>query len=61
MYVKCLPCAIYESKDGINCSNKGISTRFNQVLLIHDEGFISVDLNDPPENLCKMVEMKFPF
>lgn len=61
MIVKCLPVDIYTSKDGVNCSNKGISTRFNQVLLIHDEGFISVDMDNPPENLCKAVEMRFPF
>lgn len=54
-----IPLYIYENKDYGNCSNYGISTRFNKVLLIHPEGFIEIDDENPPENLVKIVTRDF--
>lgn len=53
---KALPIDIYESKSIGNCSNHGISERYNEILLLCEDGFVTVDLDDPPENLCKVVE-----
>lgn len=56
-----IPLYIYDNKAYGNCSNNGISTRFNTVLLIHPEGFIEVDDENPPENLVKIVTRDFGF
>ena len=53
--MKALRLEIYKHKAG-DCSNGGISSRFNEILLLCDEGFIDIDENDPPANLCKLVE-----
>lgn len=53
--MRALPISIYEDKSIGNCSNNGISSRFREVLLICDSGFINIDENNPPENLCKIV------
>lgn len=41
---------------GFDCSNHGISSRFNEILLICPEGNVDIDEANMPENLCKMVE-----
>ena len=51
--MKVLPIEIYKHKG--DCSNGGISSRFNEVLLICEEGYLEVDENNPPENLVKLV------
>ena len=53
--VKALRVEIYEGKSIGNCSNDGISARYKDILLIHEEGYIDVDLDNPPENACKVV------
>ena len=53
--MRALPLGIYEEKGIGNCSNNGISSRFKEVLLICERGFIEVDENNPPENLVKLV------
>lgn len=58
--MRALPLYIYKSKHG-DCSNGGISSRFNEILLVHDEGFIDIDESNPPENLCKFVEKDYGF
>ena len=52
---KALRVGIYEDKRFGNCSNHGISERFYDVLLLCDDGYIDVDLENPPENLCEYV------
>ncbi len=41
---------------GTDCSNYGISNRYNEILLVCDEGNIEIDETNLPENLCKIVE-----
>ena len=53
--MRALPISIYEDKKIGNCSNNGISSRYKEVLLICDEGFIKIDEDNPPENLVKLV------
>lgn len=57
--MRALPINIYENKRIGNCSNNGISSRYNDVLLICEEGFIKIDENNPPENLVKLVTRRF--
>lgn len=38
-----------------DCSNNGITSRYNDLLLLCDEGYIEVDETNPPENLVKIV------
>ena len=51
---KAIPVSIYKDKHG-DSSNYGISHYFDEILLLHDDGFINVDLDNPPANLCKIV------
>lgn len=50
---------IFKSQNLGDCSNDGISTFYDDILLLCDEGYIEVDLNNPPTNLCKVVERPF--
>ena len=59
--MKALPCEIYKSKKLGDCSNGGISSRYNEVLLLCEEGFIDVDRDNPPDNLCKVVTRDLGF
>ena len=58
--MKALPVGIYKNRNS-DCSNGGISSKFNEILLICPEGFIDVDENNPPENLCKVVTRDLGF
>ena len=51
--LKALRISILEDKRIGNCSNHGISERFDEILLICDEGY--VDVKGDEENLCKVV------
>lgn len=53
--MKALPISIFEDKKIGNCSNNGISSRFKEVLLVCEEGFVEIEENNPPENLVKLV------
>lgn len=48
--MKALPIEVYKSHYG-DCSNGGITSRYWDLLLVCDEGYIEIDENDPPENL----------
>ena len=51
---------IFESKNFGNCSNSGISSKFDKILVEHPQGPITIDENDPPENLCR-IETRFGY
>lgn len=56
--MKALPIDVYRSMENgqiSDCTNGGISSRFDQLLLLHKDGFIEIDENNPPENLVKIV------
>ena len=53
--MKALPVNIYKHNRE-DCSNHGISSRFESILLICDDGFVTIDEKNPPENLCKVVK-----
>ncbi len=52
--MKAIRVDIYRSDSG-DCSNGGISSMWNQILLLHDDGYIDVDEERPPQCLCKVV------
>lgn len=51
--LKALRISILEDKEIGNCSNHGISERYDSILLLCDEGYI--DVTGDEENLCKVV------
>lgn len=55
--MKALPISVYKDNNG-DCSNGGITSRYDRLLLVCDEGFIEVDETNPPENLVKIVTRK---
>ena len=52
--MKALPINVYKCRK-YDCTNGGISSRFSELLLICEDGWIEVDENNPPENLVKLV------
>lgn len=44
--IKVLPCEILKSHFG-DCSNGGMSSKYDEVYLIHPEGFLEVEDTDP--------------
>lgn len=57
--VKGLTLHVYRWNLG-DCTNNGISSRYDTLILIGEgvEGPVSVDLENPPENVVKMVRRK---
>lgn len=51
--MKALPIDVYRCK-GVDCSNGGVSSKYNSLLLVCNEGFINVDESNLPENLVKV-------
>lgn len=56
--MKALPVSVYRDarRGDYDCTNNGVSSRFRELLVICPDGFIDVDENNPPENLCKVVK-----
>lgn len=52
---RAMPVDIFKSRFG-DCSNHGISERFSEILIEHSKGIREYDDENPPENLCKVVE-----
>lgn len=52
--MKALRCGIYERKNFSNCSNHGISEKYDSILLLNPEG--NIEVNGDEENLCKVVK-----
>ena len=58
--MRALSVNVYKSHLG-DCSNGGISSRYDDILVICPEGNITVDEANPPENLCKVVTRDLGF
>lgn len=52
--MKALPIKVYRNNNG-DCSNGGITSRHDELLLICDDGFIPIDEENPPERLVQIV------
>ena len=57
--MKALSISVYKNGRYGDCSNGGITSRYNELLLVCDEGWIEVDENNPPENLVRIVTRHF--
>ena len=53
--MKALRIHVYRDNLG-DCTNGGISSRYNDLLLICENGYIEIDENNLPENLVEVVE-----
>ena len=42
-----------------DCTNGGVSSRHTEVFILHDRGYIDIDLDNAPENLMVVKEMHF--
>ena len=58
--MKALPIELYRSSRLGDCTNGGISSKFNTLLIACDDGFIDIDPENVPENFA-MVEMRHVF
>ena len=56
--MRALPINVYRGPFG-DCTNGGVSSRHDTLMLICDEGFLDIDPKDPPDNLVKIVKRKF--
>ena len=53
--IRAQPISVYHNSLYGDCTNNGISSRHNELLCICEDGFKTVDLDNPPENLVKVV------
>lgn len=54
--MKALRIKVFKNKLFDGCANGGITERFDELLLVCEDGYIEIDENDPPENLVIYVE-----
>ena len=59
--MRALPIEVYRGANGYDCTNGGISSRFKELLLICEDGWMEIDEENPPENLVKAVVKKYSF
>ena len=59
--MKAISANIYRANRNVDCSNGGISSRFDEVLIPCETGWIEVDETNPPENLCRIVTRNLGF
>lgn len=48
--IKALPVSVYRN-GRVDCTNNGVSSRYDELLVVCTDGFVDVDLNNKPENL----------
>ena len=58
--MRALRIEVFKSHFG-DCSNGGITSKYNELLVICPDGNVEVDDNNPPENLVKIVEKDYGF
>lgn len=56
--MRALRVGIFENKWIGNCSNHGISETYDHILLVCPDGNVKIDEENPPANLCHIVERK---
>lgn len=53
--MKAIPVEVFRHGKG-DFTNGGISSRFSSLLVVCDQGWINIDENNKPANLCKLVK-----
>jgi hypothetical protein len=56
--MRALSILVYRSAAIGDCTNGGISSKFNQLLVLCERGNHTVDETNPPENLVKLVHRR---
>lgn len=56
--IKCIGVGVLR-RTGVDCTNNGVSSRFDEVLIPCEGGYVEVDEDDPPENLCYVARTMF--
>ena len=59
--MRALPIEVYRQSTFGDCTNDGITSRYDSLLLVCDEGFIDIDESNPPENLVVLKTRRFGF
>ena len=59
MKITCIPVTVYRNPR-YDCTNSGISSRFDELLVACPEGFREVDSDNLPDNFC-ILENRTPF
>lgn len=54
--MKALPISVLRNRMMGDCTNGGVSSKYDTLLLICEQGYIKVDEANPPENLVKIVK-----
>ena len=54
--MKAIRIYVYKNPVTQGCSNGGITDRYDELLLVCEDGYIDVDDNNPPENLVIYVD-----
>ena len=54
--MKALRISVYKNPLYKNSTNGGITERYDELLLVCDEGYIEIDEKNPPENLVVFVD-----
>ena len=57
--MRALPIYVYRNNSLGDCTNGGISSRFDKLLLVCDDGFVDIDAENPPENLVVVISRHF--
>lgn len=53
--MRAIPVEVFRHSKG-DFTNGGISSRFSSLLVVCDQGWINIDENNKPANLCKLVK-----
>lgn len=59
--MKALPIEVYKTNRLGDCTNGGISSKYDTLLLVCDDGYVKIDEDNLPENLVKVVTRTFGF
>jgi hypothetical protein len=54
--MRALPIDVYRENSLGDCTNGGISSVYDRLLLLCEDGQVEIDPENPPENLVKIVE-----
>lgn len=55
MIMKAIPVDVYRH-GAVDCTNGGVSSRYTSLFVVCDNGWITIDEEHKPANLCKLVK-----
>lgn len=54
MKIKAIGANVFKTERYSDCSNSGISSRYDEILIECEDGYITLDTDDLPENFCEI-------